>query len=383
MTPARLVQAADLNTVRASLRDAPWIAVDTEFHTERTYLPELFLVQVALPNGDAWLIDPLQPELLRSLADDIVAVPAWIVHAGEQDLRVLSAALGAVPATILDTQIAAGLVGEQWPAGLASLLRTCLRVEVDKSATLTDWSKRPLRPEQLRYAASDVLWLGRLWDRLYERAAELGRLPILRAACAEARTLALSPQPDAEVWRALLGAHQIDSEEAAIVRELAAWREHLGREMNKPPRALLPDPALRQLARLRPTSLDQLAHQRKLNTGFLRQHGAAVLRAVATGLAVPPAERPRPVRPGTTAARLAQGQELLGDIVGRERQFARPLVLPPLAVYSLATQPPERRADVTRALGSWRDALLGDSLAAWWDGSLTLRLTAGDIRLIS
>ena len=151
----------------------PRYALDTEFHRERTYFPRLALVQVAWPGGIA-LVDPLavDPELFTKLFDsDAVAV----LHAAQQDLDVLTHAVGSVPRVIYDTQVAAGFIGYATPS-LVELVRGELGQSPAKGDRLTDWLHRPLTADQKEYAAADVRYLLDLQDHIDAKLIERGRL---------------------------------------------------------------------------------------------------------------------------------------------------------------------------------------------------------------
>ena len=165
-TPARLDVA-----IRALLHE-PAYAIDTEFLRERTYYPRLALVQIAWP-GNAVLIDPLALDLspMRELLEsDSLAV----LHAADQDLEVLEFACGALPNKIFDTQIAAGFLGFSSPS-LLTLAERILTVRLSKGDRLTDWTQRPLTAAQLSYAASDVLYLLELHEKLLAELESSGR----------------------------------------------------------------------------------------------------------------------------------------------------------------------------------------------------------------
>ena len=149
------------------------IAVDTEFHREKTYFPKVAMVQVAWSNGLV-LIDPLQVDLLpmaRLLESEVLVV----MHAAGQDLEVFDRACGTVPVNLFDTQLAAGFIGLSSPS-LASLHERELGLQLPKGDRLTDWLARPLTDSQLNYAASDVAYLLEIHDRLVRRLTDDGRL---------------------------------------------------------------------------------------------------------------------------------------------------------------------------------------------------------------
>ena len=149
------------------------IAVDTEFHREKTYFPQVALVQVAWPDGLV-LIDPLVVDL-RPMAKLLESPVLVVMHAAGQDLEVFERACGAVPENLFDTQVAAGFIGLSSPS-LAVLHERELGLRLTKGDRLTDWLARPLTDSQLDYAASDVAHLLEIHDRLVDRLSNDGRL---------------------------------------------------------------------------------------------------------------------------------------------------------------------------------------------------------------
>ena len=143
-----------------SLRDEPFVTVDTEFMSEQRYRPDLCLVQIGAP-GRAAAIDPLVPGIdLRPLAA-LLANPAVlkVLHAGSQDIGIFVHRFGVVPTPLVDTQVMASVCGFGDMAGYATLCKEVLGVAIDKTAQATDWSLRPLTPAQITYALGDVTHL--------------------------------------------------------------------------------------------------------------------------------------------------------------------------------------------------------------------------------
>ena len=142
------------------------IALDTEFHREKTYFPRLALIQLAWADGIA-IVDPLTcdaSKLSRIFGEKHLIV----LHAAQQDLDVMTHAMKTVPENIFDTQIAAGFLGYSTPS-LASLVNSELKLVLPKGDRLTDWLRRPLSDGQKSYAASDVEHLLEIHDRLMSK----------------------------------------------------------------------------------------------------------------------------------------------------------------------------------------------------------------------
>ncbi|MBA2239532.1 MAG: ribonuclease D, partial [Lysobacter sp.] len=175
-TPADL--AAHFTTAPAR------IGFDTEFIRERTYWPQLALVQIA--TGDAvLLVDPLAPGMNEALAP-ILDNPAIlkVMHSASEDLIAFKRACGTVPAPLFDTQVAAALAGVAAGIGYQKLVMETLGVALEKGETRSDWLRRPLSPSQLQYAADDVRHLFALHDALRGGLEALGRLAWCQEDCA-------------------------------------------------------------------------------------------------------------------------------------------------------------------------------------------------------
>ena len=170
--------AAQLETFCDELATAETIAFDTEFVSEHTYRSQLCLVQVCTPRQLA-VIDPQTTGDLQRFWEVLArAGHQTVVHAGREELVFALHSVGKCPADLLDVQIAAGLMGMEYPAGYGSLLDRMLRVSAQKGETRTDWRKRPLSSQQIEYALDDVRYLIPLRDKITERLAKLGRLTL-------------------------------------------------------------------------------------------------------------------------------------------------------------------------------------------------------------
>lgn len=279
--------APALAAAAEELAAASEIALDTEFHVERRYSPELMLLQLRGDDGDALLVDPHAELDLAPLAAVLGRVPL-VVHGGATDVRLLWERLGVVPTAVFDTQLAAGFVGDGYPVRLQELVRTHLGLHMGKGETLSDWSRRPLSPEQITYAAEDVLVLAQLKRALVTRVAERGNAAVLAACTEEHMARAVAPTDDDSAWRTIPGAVVLDGPERAVLRALAAWREAEARARDVPRNSVANDANLLDIARRRPTSEFGLRANRRMPSQVWRKEGAAVLRCVREGLAAEP-----------------------------------------------------------------------------------------------
>ena len=261
----------------------PRYALDTEFHRERTYFPKLALLQIAAA-GEIVLIDPLACDLspLKQLfAGEAVAV----VHAAQQDLDVLTHAVGSVPLHLYDTQLAAGFLGYSTPS-LVSLLQSELRVTAAKGDRLTDWLRRPLSADQRDYAASDVAHLLQLQDTLDVQLAAEGRAEWVADACEELRTRPVSGTDPDMAWTRLKDVRALKSRARGVARAVSAWRERRAMSIDSPVRQVLPDLAILGISQKQPATVAELGLCRGVDDRHTRGVIAKdILAAVQEGMA--------------------------------------------------------------------------------------------------
>lgn len=372
---------ADLDAFCTEIAGAEWVALDTEFIREKTYYPRLCLVQIATETALA-CIDPLAIEGLGGLAG-LLHDPAVtkVVHAAHQDLEILLQETGRVPAPVFDTQVAASLLGYGDQIGYARMVEMVLGHSLGKGHTRTDWSLRPLDPEQIAYAADDVRYLAQAYPIMVRNLADLGRLSWLEE---DFRALGnpdlYRPDPDS-AWLRVKGNQQLKPRQLALLSRLAAWREREAMNRDKPRRWILSDDVLLELTRRQPGDLRALGKVRGLDERTLARQGEELLSVIREGTALPREQWPSlPER-----RHLDPGQEALVDVaMGILRRQAQANDISPAAIAS--------RRDVEAAvcgetdidlLHGWRARLAGDAIRDWLDGGIRLRVREGALLLES
>ena len=240
------------------------LALDTEFVRERTYWPQLALVQIApgapdASDDDILLVDPLVPGMAEPLAR-LLSDPRSLklMHSAGEDLIAFRHACGALPAPLFDTQIAAALCGIGAGLGYQRLMAELLGVEVDKGETRSDWLRRPLSPSQLRYAADDVRHLDTAWRLLHERLADADRLPWLEEVCARMLANAADDTPERWPHLGMRSAQFLDRDGQIRLLRLLRWREARARVSDRPRSWLLDNELAQALARTPPRDLGAL-----------------------------------------------------------------------------------------------------------------------------
>jgi ribonuclease D len=260
------------------------IGVDTEFMRERTYFAELCLLQVATPD-EIFCADPLN----RSPGNDkpfdefwkAIIAPEWVVHSARQDIEVIYQTSGLMPKRIFDTQIAAAFLGFQPQVGYAGLVRELFGVELDKSHTRADWSKRPLADAVLQYAAEDVQYLLPAYEKLHDRLEEAGRLDWASQDSNDLLDTSLYETDPANSIDRLKGARNLRGRARAAAIRLATWRETEALRTNRPRQWIMRDAVLIEIAVACPQALKDLADIDGLMESTIRRAGSDLLRLVA------------------------------------------------------------------------------------------------------
>ena len=359
------------------LKGQLWLAVDTEFMRERTYYPELCLVQVATDDLVA-CIDPLAlPSLEPLLTLLLDARMVKVLHAARQDLEIFFHLSGRVPAPVFDTQVAARFLGMPDQVGYGAAVQTLLGVSLDKSHARTDWARRPLPAAALDYAADDVRHLRTLYHKILAELAARGR-----AAWVEPEQKALvdeklyKPDPDT-VWSRIRGTQRLKPKSLALFKTLAAWRERTAMTENRPRQWILKDEALMDLVRQLPADMESLAAVRGVGESLAKRHGAEILALLKAG-----GDESQPEKHKREAP-LKPEQEALVDALNAllRLQAAKGDV----SVASLANRSElERLVRGERELPllkDWRLEMAGRELLEFLEGRLTLGAAGGGLKV--
>ena len=363
------------------LQSADVIAVDTEFIREKTYYAKLCLIQVASDSVTA-CVDPLA---LNNL-DELLAIlyspdKLKLFHAAWQDLEIFSDQWERIPTPVFDTQIAAALLGFSDQIGYANLAEQLLGVQLDKTATRTDWAQRPLSPQQLAYAADDVNYLLQLYPIILQRLTKLGRNSWLE----EDFTALTDPTSYAKsadlAWQRVSGHGRLKPRQLAALQRLAAWREQQARQRNKPRKWILSDDILLMLARHLPSDYATLAKVRGLPERLLNQSGEELIAAINAALAL--ADNALPTV--SQNERLTPDQECLADtLMAYLRLLAQENQISPasLSTRKEIEKMVRGKRDIP-LLHGWRGHLAGEPLLNLMDGKIALTIKNGQLNAIS
>jgi len=293
MKPELIESSKALEKLCEDFVNEPLLAVDTEFFRETTYYPHLGLVQLASPSRIA-CVDPLAFDAREGLAT-LLLNPAITktFHSCIQDLEVLYQYLGELPQPIVDTQVAAAMLGEQDQIGYATLVDQQMGVQLDKSQTRTNWLKRPLTSRQIEYAGDDVLYLIPMYQKQLAELTNKNRQHWLKEDCDRLSNDENRFIPDMNLcWKRVKGINKLRGVQLPVCYSVAQWREQLAIQKDLTRRKALPDEIVIQIATLRPDSSNALKKisriNKLLNTGELD----SLAEAVQKGLAMPETQWP-------------------------------------------------------------------------------------------
>ncbi len=265
MTPVVITTTEALAEFCHSFATERFITVDTEFIRERTYFPQLCLLQVAT-SKEAVAIDPLVEglnlaPLYAAFANDELLK---VFHAASQDLEIFVHDSGDVPKPMYDTQIAAMVCGFGESASYETLVHEIVGAKLDKASRFTDWARRPLTPRQLAYALDDVIHLRVIYETLEKKILENNRSEWIAE---EMRALGAREkyQVDTQkVWTRLKVKSRAP-EYLNLLRAAAAWREEWAIKKNVPRGRILKDEWVVQVAAQMPETTEELMNVRGIN----------------------------------------------------------------------------------------------------------------------
>ncbi len=366
-----------LEQVCAEFRNSSWLAVDTEFEREKTFFPELCLVQIANENEVA-IIDPLAIYDLQAMYDLLYDKGiVKVFHAARQDLEIFFNSHKKIPLPIFDTQLAAPLIGFDEQIGYANLVSNMLGVNLSKAHTRTDWKRRPLQKAQLQYAADDVIYLAKIYTMLLQDLQERGRLEWLTA---EFEALD-DPQlylPDVEsVWKKHRAAKKLKGQKLCALQHMTAWREQKARSDNLPRSWLMKDDLLLNLAQLQPSSIAELKDIKGIQERLVRKYGDEILATLDKAKHAEPQSQLM----DKSRKPLNKKEEAMLDVLTAivkilaENHNLHPAILAPKKEIERLI----RRDSQTLLLKGWRRSLIGETLDDFLSGKTSVQVIENEL----
>jgi ribonuclease D len=378
--PITTTEALDL-LCRRLAADA-FVTVDTEFMRERTYFPELCVVQLAGEHEVA-VIDAQADGIDLTPLGELLANQAVlkVFHAARQDIEICVLRFGAVPTPLFDTQIAAMVAGFGDQVSYEALVAGLTGGAIDKAHRFSDWSARPLSPAQIAYAAADVTHLRDVYLRLSARLEEDGRMEWVAqemAALTDPALYRADPETAWERLRPRSGNRQF----LGRLQALAAWREREAQRVNIPRQRLIKDEALLEIAATAPADVDALARVRTVTRGFAEGRiGEALLDVIAATRSIPDSALPPAPPPRDTQRASPALVSLLKVLLATKCEYHH--VAPRLVASSddlerLALDD----ASGIPALHGWRREVFGEDALALKHGRIALGAEGRQVKLI-
>lgn len=359
-----------------------FLAVDTEFHRESTYWPQVCLIQVASSDYDV-LVDPLAKGIDLAPLNDLLADTSRtkVFHAARQDLEIFTRLIGHVPAPVFDTQIAAMACGLGDSVSYENLVSRVVRGTVDKSSQFTDWARRPLTDKQLNYARGDVVYLRDIYKILRGKLEKQGRMDWIadeHAALLDPDNYAFDP---ATAWKRMK-IRKYRSDYLAVLANVSAWRERVAQESDKPRQRILKDDAVQEIAQQKPRTIESLDRMRAVQQGFGKsRYGQGLLHAINEAIEDPARFAPEvaePERSGPPPGAMVELLKVLLKQVSDDAGVATRLIANAADIEALAR---EKEPDIA-ALKGWRHELFGEKALKLKTGQLALAASPKGVKII-
>ena len=356
------------------------LAIDTEFLREKTYYAKLCLLQLATDDETA-IVDPFEVEDLRVLAPLLENESAVkLFHAGGQDLEILLREVGALPRPLFDTQVAAALLGHTQQIGYAALVHAECGVTLKKIDSFTDWSRRPLSESQLEYAADDVAYLPRMYERMRAQLVELGRLAWLDRDFEDLADPKRYATNERERYRRLKRVSQLSRRQLAAAREVAAWRELEAQRRDVPRKWVVTDEQIVEACKREARTIDELFMVRGMSDRLSTKDARCVVALMSSALDAPPDAWPEPDRCGKNEPNVDAELDLMCALV-RLRAKQNGVAFPTLASHDDLARVARGYREGVDVLRGWRRSLVGEELLRLLEGKIALSLSNGEIKV--
>lgn len=354
------------------LSNSHFLALDTEFLREKTYFPKLALIQVA-NESSTYIIDPLT---IDSLDDFFTLINnpkiTKVLHSARQDYEIFFNLQGHLPKPIFDTQIAASLLGYGEQIGYANLIKNLLDIDVDKSQTRTDWTKRPLNDKQLDYAASDVIHLAEVYPMMLKRLDELNRTNWLDDDFMQLTSEKTFQVDKRSMWKKIKSANRLPSQKLSIVQELADWRETQAILQDRPRKHVLSDDSIVDIANQQPKTISAIREIRQINPRLKEPDFNQLLECIQTGLNKPESDWPKFARkhkPSMEQSAIVDILSVIVQISAAENQISPAFICNKKDLVKIVCGDSD-----SPLYQGWRKQLVGESIKQFLAGNSNIHL---------
>ncbi|MDI9409854.1 MAG: ribonuclease D [Candidatus Pacebacteria bacterium] len=370
-----------LDELAERLSHESFITVDTEFLREKTYYPQLCLLQLA-GDGEAAMVDPLC---------DLDLSPIWalfenpaivkVFHAARQDIEIFVNHTGKIPTPIFDTQIAAMVCGYGESVSYETLAVKLAGAEIDKSSRFTDWSLRPLSAAQLNYALADVTHLRTIYRVLTAELEASGRQSWQEQELGVLTRLATYQIEPETAWMRLKPRSN-SPKFLNVFKALAAWRESEAQRRNLPRGRLIKDDAISEIASTLPRTIEALGRCRSVGVGVAQGRlGGEILAVVEAGLALPVVGNGGSKDLGRVKGESKALVDLLKVLLKHQCEVHEVAIKLVASVADLEELAEDDGADLELFKG-WRREVFGESALALKHGKIALAIVDNAVKIV-
>lgn len=380
--PQYITNTAELEDLCKILENDTFITIDTEFIRERTYYPQVCLIQVAGENTIG-VIDPLPNGFDMAPLFAILKNPKIkkVFHSARQDLEIFYLMMKQLPNNIYDTQIAAMVCGFGESVAYETLVRTLVNKSLDKSLSLSNWAHRPLTKKQITYAIGDVVYLRDIYQKLSAKIEQKQRQSWIEEELAEL-LMEENYQPNLERQFGRLKLKTNQSDVVARAFELIKLRESVASTEDRPRPAILRDELIIDLAHQNPANEKQLKKIRGLGDRLHRYDlGTKILKALSQAdecsdeqLPKIPKKQAKPL----TNPMVLEALKMLLKLVAKEQGVADRIIATSSDLERLIIQ---KETDQSHLLKGWRYELFGHLALQFLNGELHIACKENTVKL--
>lgn len=280
----------------AQMANTDMYALDTEFIKVNTLRPNLGLLQINV-EGQVFLLDGKTLDL-TDLWLLIFNARLNIFHACGEDLDLIHYYANQKPlSNVFDTQVGLAFLGHGLQLSYQQALNQELDIQIDKGETRSDWLARPLRPEQLHYAANDVVHLPTLANQVIAQLESRDLFEFVLEDCATNAKEIASDVPLTELYLDIANFRH-NRKQLAQLQQLCVWREQIARATDQPRSFILKNSSLVDMLDKQPSNAYQLQQIRDMRPNIIKEHGKTILDLLTY---LPdhsqwPSKLPRPLR---------------------------------------------------------------------------------------
>lgn len=268
-------QQSQLDEVITLMNQSSVYGLDTEFIKVDTFWPKLGVFQINI-NSQIFLLDGTSLDL-SEFWHKIFAADQNVFHACGEDIDLIyhysdQSHLN----NVFDTQVAMSFLGHGLQVSYQNALKQMLDIEIDKDQTRSDWLARPLSPEQLNYAANDVIYIMQLANKLQDELKAKNLYHYVLEDC-QNLTLEIATDTPKEKLYIDVGNYRHSRKQLMQLQQLSVWREEMVKAVNQPRSFILKNSTMIDLVEKFPKNNFQLSQIKDIRSNVIREYGKIIL----------------------------------------------------------------------------------------------------------